>query len=446
MRSELSSGWIKSQLCNLAADKPFAIVDGPFGTQLHHDEYVSDGVPVVRIVNLSYDGRFLNDDLVFITERKAEELSRSTVNQHDIIIAKTGATIGKLGMFPVSYERGIIASSCLKITPNPNLINPKYLLHLLTSEYGQRAIVNGAIGSTRATINITPFGKIEVYHPIDTNEQRRIVEILDTISDAIRKTEAVIAKLRQLRAGLLHDLLTRGLDENGELRDPIAHPEQFQDSPIGRIPRSWEMASISSLLADVPFPMRSGPFGSALLKDELVDSGIPVLGIDNVYVEEFVRAYTRFLTERKFNELLRYKVRPCDIMITIMGTVGRSCVVPDNIGDAISSKHVWTLTLDQRRYSPPLACWQFNYAPWVLSHFKRDEQGGVMSAIRSETLKTTLLPVPSEGEMIAIEGFLLDSASKILIEETTKSKLSQIRYGLMFDLLTGRVRVAEGII
>ena len=51
--------------------------------------------------------------------------------------------------------------------------------------------------------------------------------------DTIAKTEEVIAKLKQVRAGLLHDLLHYGLEENGQLRDPIAHPEQFQDSSYG---------------------------------------------------------------------------------------------------------------------------------------------------------------------------------------------------------------------
>ena len=72
-------------------------------------------------------------------------------------------------------------------------------------------------------------------------EQTRIAAMLDTVDEAIAKTEAVIAKLKQVRAGLLHDLLTRGLDENGQLRDPVAHPEQFQDSPLGRIPKEWKV-------------------------------------------------------------------------------------------------------------------------------------------------------------------------------------------------------------
>lgn len=56
-------------------------------------------------------------------------------------------------------------------------------------------------------------------------EQRRIADTLDTLGDAIHQTERLIAKLRQMKRGLLHDLLTRGLDDNGELRDPERHPE-----------------------------------------------------------------------------------------------------------------------------------------------------------------------------------------------------------------------------
>jgi type I restriction enzyme S subunit len=76
--------------------------------------------------------------------------------------------------------------------------------------------------------------------------------------------------------------------------------------------------------------MPSGPFGSSLLKQELNASGIPLLGIDNVHVEGFVDKCSRYVDYDKFQELKQYRVRPADIMITIMGTVGRCCVGPDD--------------------------------------------------------------------------------------------------------------------
>src|SRR5690606_33484545 len=79
-------------------------------------------------------------------------------------------------------------------------------------------------------------------------EQRRIAAILDTLDEAIRQTEALIAKLKQIKRGLLHDLLTRGIDDNGELRDPERHPEQFRDSPLGRVPRGWMVSRLENQL------------------------------------------------------------------------------------------------------------------------------------------------------------------------------------------------------
>lgn len=75
-------------------------------------------------------------------------------------------------------------------------------------------------------------------------EQEFITTVLDSVGDSITKTEAVIAKLRQVRAGLIHDLLASGLDKDGQLRDPIIHPKEFQDSPVGRIPREWDCKTL----------------------------------------------------------------------------------------------------------------------------------------------------------------------------------------------------------
>ena len=112
--------------------------------------------------------------------------------------------------------------------------------------------------------------------------------------------------------------------------------------------------------------MRSGPFASALLKHELVASGIPFLGIDNIHIEQFKSDFVRFVTPRKFAELSRYRVLPDDVVITIMGTVGRCCVIPDGFGEMLSSKHLWTMTFNQSKVLPEMVCWQLNHAPWVL--------------------------------------------------------------------------------
>jgi type I restriction enzyme S subunit len=116
-------------------------------------------------------------------------------------------------------------------------------------------------------------------------------------------------------------------------------------------------------------------------------------------------------------------------------------MVPDGIGTALSSKHTWTISLNPQRYSPYLACLQINHAPWVLSHFAKDEQGGVMSSIKSDTLRTTRFPLPPFKEMMVIESSLKAISHEIEIKNTLFRKLKFLKTGLMQDLLTGRKRV-----
>jgi len=299
-------------------------------------------------------------------------------------------------------------------------------------------MVRRASGTTFLEISGSEFSDIDLPMP-PSDEAIKITEILDTLDAAIRGTEAVVAKLKAMKQGLLHDLLTRGIDADGGLRPPQPDaPYLYKQTPLGWLPKEWNTCEMQDLLAPVDPAMRSGPFGSALLKEELVSQGISFLGIDNVLVERFDRNYKRFVTYGKFLQLRRYAVRPDDLMITIMGTVGRCCLVPDDVGDALSSKHTWTISLDQSKYSPFLAMLQVNYSDWVLRHFSKDQQGGTMSAIRSETIRSTMLPVPPRDEQDGIEAVLKELSTRLREEQIMHDKLRVQKSGLMDDLLTGR--------
>ena len=297
----------------------------------------------------------------------------------------------------------------------------RYLYHLTrTSRFRLQGVglMSGSAGQRRVPTEF--FGRYAVRMP-PLKEQRRIAEVLDTIDETIQTTERVIAKLTTTRIGLMRESLAPGMSV----------------SP----PPGWRVMQVRDLLGYRKPAMRSGPFGSTLLSSELVDEGIPLLGIDNVQRESFIKDYCRFVTRAKAHDLRRYRVFPGDIMITIMGTVGRCCVVPATVGEAISSKHVWTLTLDSQKYVPELACIQMNYSPWALAHFHRDEQGGIMSAIRSETLRSLHLPTPPMAKQQEIWAVLHEATCRIEVEAEVLRKLRAARSGFAADLLSGRVRV-----
>ncbi len=68
---------------------------------------------------------------------------------------------------------------------------------------------------------------------------------MSSIDKAIEQTEKLIEKQKRIKRGLLHDLLTKGIDENGAIRSEATH--EFKDSPLGRIPKDWEVASVGNL-------------------------------------------------------------------------------------------------------------------------------------------------------------------------------------------------------
>lgn len=374
-----------------------------------------------------------------ISEIRYRESWEIALSEGDVILTKDG-TIGRVARIDSLPGKATINGTMMLIRPGEGL-DYRFLYHVLNGEEFKRLIEDKVSGSSIPHIFQRDMINLPISFP-PIEHQVRLAQILDTLETAIRETEALIDKLKAVKLGLLHDLLTRGIDANGQLRPTQSEaPQLYKETPLGWIPREWEVAQLVSLLADFDPAMRSGPFGSALLKEELVEIGLPLLGIDNVHTERFIAEFRRCVTPEKFRQLSRYAVRPGDLMITIMGTVGRCCLVPDDLGLALSSKHTWTISLDQDRYSPFLAMLQVNYSPWVAQHFARDQQGGTMMAIRSETLRSLLLPVPAPEEQHAIEARLREVGNRIDAETAALGKMKLEKSGLMDDLLTGRVRV-----
>lgn len=268
-------------------------------------------------------------------------------------------------------------------------------------------------GSTFDAINGKELRSIEILVP-PKDEQRQIAEVLRSIDEQTDLTKRVLAATK----GAKNAALITALRTN-----------------------SWPTVQVDDLLADTRTPMRSGPFGSALLKSELTESGVPLLGIDNVHTERFVPKYRRFVSEAKYQELARYTVFPGDVMVTIMGTVGRCCVVPEGIGRAISSKHVWTMTLDTSRYSPSLLAWQINHEPRVLEQLRGSAQGGIMSAISSETLRTLRVSQPPRAEMLELEHLITSANVGTSLLEAELASLARLKEFVSSDLLSGRVRL-----
>lgn len=141
--------------------------------------------------------------------------------------------------------------------------------------------MTGSAGQQRVPTDF--FEKFEVL-AFPKPEQTKIAEILSTVDRAIEQTEALIAKQQRLKTGLMQDLLTRGIDEHGNLRSEHTHP--FKDSPLGRIPVEWEVSDLD-VLADrgsghTPSKGNSSYWNGGIKWVSLADSS----SLDQVFIYE----------------------------------------------------------------------------------------------------------------------------------------------------------------
>ena len=429
----LPPGWSMACLADLARGH------GRYGSSAPARPYDAALPRYVRITDIDDSGKLRSDSWASIGDLLAEP---HRLRPGDLLFARSGATAGKTYLYDPRDGACAHGGYLVRFALRGDICVPAFVAQWTRSS-GYRAWLRGTLRQgAQPNINATELATLPVPLP-PLEEQRAIARVLRACDDIIDRSARIIEQLGHMLASMLRDLLTRGLTQQGRLRDPGAAPGEHRDTQLGRLPRTWDVAPVAELLADVEPAMRSGPFGSELRKSELAPEGVPLLGIDNVQVDRFVPAYRRFVRPDRIASLQRYAVRPGDVLVTIMGTVGRSCLVPPDIGEALSSKHIWTLTLDHRRYLPLLASLQFNHAPWVQAHFAREGQGGTINAIRSDTLRTTLLPVPPILEQRCIMTKIGRLRDRVAAERALLARREQLRERLRDDLLTGCVRITD---
>jgi type I restriction enzyme S subunit len=296
-------------------------------------------------------------------------------------------------------------------------------------------MMTGSAGQRRVPAQL--FGRFEV-PLLPFAEQCRIADILDVADAAIRQTDALIAKLKQIKAGLLHDLLTRGLDAHGRLRDPVAHPEQFVESAVGRIPRGWEACQISDLLYDVIDFRGKTPLKIGL---EWGGGNIPALSANNVEMGRInLSKETYYGSEKLYRRWMTKGVcTKGDIIITMEAPLGNVAQIPDDRKYILSQRVLLLKTRSERVFNDFLK--HELMSTGFQSQLAQNATGTTAKGIQQAKFMKLLVPLPPFSEQVAVAEALDAHDVRIRAEEAYRDKLVQVKRGLMEDLLTGRVRV-----
>lgn len=225
-------------------------------------------------------------------------------------------------------------------------VDSRYLLFALDRLRPQLESV--AVGSTVKGISLQQLRTLKLYVP-PLSEQRAIAHILDTLDKEIQETNVIIDKLQQVKIGLLDDLLTRGLDENGDLRDP--ERENFKESRVGIIPTSWLVEAVGDL-STVIRGASPRPKGDP----RYYNGSVPRLMVEDVTRDgKWVTPKVDSLTEMGAR-LSRYLTKG-DFVVVCSGTVGVPAILA--VDACIHDGFLGLVNVNENRVSKDFLYWYF---------------------------------------------------------------------------------------
>jgi type I restriction enzyme, S subunit len=336
----------------------------------------------------------------------APSRARRLVEQGDVLFGTVRPALQSHGSVRGHQEGSLIASTGFAVIRAKGTTDPRFLAHVILSESVFAQARRAEVGSNYPAVNESDVRKFVVPSP-PFDQQRRIARVLDTIDDAIRTTEQLIAKLEQMKQGLLHDLLTRGIDESGAIRDPGLHPEQFIDSVVGLVPRDWWV----------------GPIGAAIHLQRGFDitvadqrpGKIPVVSSSGI---------------ASYHDTA--KVHGPGVVIGRKGKLGDAYFVPSDFWPHDTTLWVTAFNGNDPRFIALLL---------KAMRLQRYDAATSVPTLNRNFVHPIPVAVPQSPEQACIVDRILAFEATATAESASLAKLRRLKRGLMDDLLTGRVRV-----
>jgi type I restriction enzyme, S subunit len=357
------------------------------------EEFYGGEIPFVTIEDITRSGRFLESTEKSLTEKGLANSAAWFIKEPHILYSMY-ATVGKpiINTIPCATNQAIIA---LK---ESDAIEQAFLFYQLL--FIRPQVYKYTAQTTQSNLNAGTVRQLPISYPRSKAIQQKIARILTNIDITIEKTEALIEKYQQIKAGLMHDLFTRGIGADGKLRPPREHaPELYQQTSIGWIPKGWsvrQLAEFSDICSGVTL-------GSKKTPDQTI--GVPYLRVANVqdgYLD--LSDVKEIMVNRKtFDSLL---LQAGDVLMNEGGDfdkLGRGTVWQGEITPCIHQNHVFRVRTNAqvlRHYF--LAYWSqsaYGKKYFVLS----SKQSTNLASINSTQLKKFPVALPSLYEQTQIE-------------------------------------------
>lgn len=343
-----------------------------------------------------------------------------------ITISEGGNSCGFVNYMNVSFWSG---GHCYTLA-NVKDIDVKYLYHFL--KFQEHNIMKLRLGSGLPNIQRKDIENFKIVFFEENNNQQKIADILSTCDEVIEKTEETIEKYKQIKAGMMQDLFTRGLDENGKLRPTYAqNPDLYKYSKeLDRhIPKEWDVKNLSIL----------GEFKNGLNKEKkCFGHGTKFVNIIDAY-KEYLDIGSLDRVETNNNDLLVYSLKNNDLIFV------RSSVKPEGVGyntiflGADEPVVYCGFMIRFRLYESDNINAQFLNYYFRSDYFRRaliaKSTVSANTNINQDSLNQLYTILPKKKEQNKIVDIIDNMNKNISFEEQYLNKYKQIKQGLMKRLL-----------
>jgi len=363
----------------------------------------------------------------YITDEAVRNSSTNVIPKGNLLVV-TRTRVGKLAIAPFDVA---VSQDFTGIIPNEK-IKTEFLFWLLNNsanyflDLTQGTSINGI---TRKDL----MGFVSPIPPLP--EQHQIAEILSTVDRAIEQTEAIITKQQRIKTGLMQDLLTRGIDEHGNIRSEETH--EFKDSPLGRIPVEWTDKTLFEVYAEIP---KNGIFKTA----KEIGIGSLMIGQTSFTSNRRINYMNSRRTNVSISELMSYKLQENDILITrvyaTVDGVGMPVLVEEIPEPAVYESNMLRLRVDTNQILPRYTFY------WLMSaHIRTFVVASVnasnQTSINQQVMNSIPITIPQKTEQETIVSVLAKSEKSIEDSTLNLRKLRSLKTALMQDLLNGKKRV-----
>jgi type I restriction enzyme S subunit len=477
----IPNGWIVTSL----QDVNYVITDGTHKTP----NYVDSGVRFISIKNIKpfQPINWAAYEKYITPQEHAELIKRCRPEYDDILFPRIG-TLGYAKRIDFHDEVSIFVGLGL-VKPIRECVLPKYVEYYLNTPYVAKLSEDRANGSGRMTLPLEESRQFPFPLP-PHREQRRIVAKIEELFSELDKGLEALTTARQLLKAYRHSVLKHAFEgkltedwranyQNNETGSDLRlrvlrlrrnqwneaekarfeqegappksdswkarypQPEAFESEDLPELPAQWCWAGLDELVSGKPRSMQSGPFGSNLRHSEFRASGVLVIGIDNVRDGTFSMGSEHRISEQKFQELEKYQARPGDLLVTVMASLGRTCVVPRDLEKAIITKHVYRISMDETVLYPEFFNLLLQSPTISRRHMFKSAQGQTRPGLNSSILKTLPIPLCSKSEQIEIVSRLSSQLSGVdhAISETEDqlARTTALRQSILKQAFSGKL-------